>query len=100
MDFHAELAAKLGTAPPVTMTTGEGSEFESSIAPSESVSAVGGEKHGKKKRRKKKKHKDKGLTEDDYEKSASKSKGIFMHMRMYIVNTESIQMASCHSFGN
>lgn len=77
MDLQAELAAKLGlsSAPPVTTATGEGSEFESSIAPSESVSAVGTEKHGKKKRKKKKKHKDKGLTEDDLEKSTSKSKG-------------------------
>ena len=75
MGLQAELAARLGVTPaaPVTTTTGEGSEFESSIAPSESVSAVAGEKHGKKKR-KKKKHKDKGLTEDN-EKSASKSRG-------------------------
>ena len=78
MDLQAELAARLGvtSAAPVATTTGEGSEFESSIAPSESVSAVGGEKHGKKKRKKKKKHKDKGLTEDDHENRASKSKGI------------------------
>ena len=76
MDLHAELAARLriSSAAPTTTETGEGSEFESSIAPSESVSAVGDEKHGKKKR-KKKKHKSKGLTEDDYDKSPSKSKG-------------------------
>ena len=73
MDLQAELAARLGVTPaaPVTMMTGEGSKFESSIAPSESVSAAPGEKHCKKK----KKHKDKGLTEDDNVKSASKSKG-------------------------
>ena len=78
MDLQAELAAKLGlsSAAPMSTATGEGSEFESSIAPSESVSAVGTDKHGKKKRKKKKKkHKDKGLTEDDHESSVSKSKG-------------------------
>jgi len=77
MDLQAELAARLGVTPaaPVATTTGEGSEFESSIAASESVSAVGGEKHAKKKKKKKKKQKDKGLTEDDFEKSISKSKG-------------------------
>ena len=88
MGLQAELAAKLGvtSAAPITTAIGEGSEFESSIAPSESVSAVGGEKHGKKKRKKKKKkHKDKGLTEDDYEASASKSKGtLHTHIRTYI----------------
>ena len=85
MDLQAELAAKLGlpSAAPVTTATGEGSEFESSIAPSESVSAVGGEKHGKKKRKKKKKHKDKGLTEDVHGKSASKSKGTLYVFRTY-----------------
>ena len=77
MDLQAELAARLGVTPaaPVTMMTGEGSEFESSIAPSESVSTTLGEKYGKKKRKKNKKHKDKGLTENDNVKSASKSKG-------------------------
>ena len=75
MDLRAELAARLriSSAAPTTAETGESSEFESSIAPSESVSAVGDEKHGKKKR-KKKKHKSKGLTEDDCDKSPSKSK--------------------------
>ena len=55
MNLQAELAARLGVTPaaPVTMTTGKGSEFESSIAPSESVSAAPGEKHGKKKGKKK-----------------------------------------------
>ena len=78
MDLHAELTARLGisSAAPITTATGEGSEFESSIAPSESVSAVGGEKHGKKKR-KKKKHKSKGLTEDDFNETPSKSKGLY-----------------------
>ena len=78
MDLHAELAARLGisSAAPITTATGEGSEFESSIAPSESVSAVEGDKHGKKKR-KKKKHKSKGLTEDDFDEIPSKSKGLY-----------------------
>ena len=76
MDLHAELTARLGisSAAPITTATGEGSEFESSIAPSESVSAVGGDKYGKKKR--KKKHKSKGLTEDDFDETPSKSKGL------------------------
>ena len=79
MDLQAELAARLGvtSAVPVTTTTGEGSEFESSMAPSE------GQKRGKKKR-KKKKHKDKGLTEKDYEKSASKPNGTLCIEHTYI----------------
>ena len=89
MDLQAELAARLGVTPaaPVTMTTGEGSEFESSIAPSESVSATPGEKHGKKKKKKKKKHKDKGLTEDDNIKSASRSKGtLCVRVKLYFTH--------------
>jgi len=71
MDLQAELAAKLGVAP--AMPIGGGSDLESSVAPSESVSAVGGRR-----KKKKKKHKDKGLAEEDdgdLEKSLSKPKG-------------------------
>ena len=57
MDLQAELAAKFGIASATAVTaTGEGSEFESSIAPSESISAVGTEKHEKKKRKKKRRN--------------------------------------------
>ena len=65
MNLRAELPVRLGVTPAalVTKTTGEDSEFGTSIAPSESVSAAPGEKHGKKKKKKKKKDKDKGLTE-------------------------------------
>ena len=71
MDLQAELAARLGVVPAVPIA--EGSDLESSVAPSESVSAAG----GKKKKKKKRKHKDKGLAEedDDIEKSSSKPKG-------------------------
>ena len=65
MNLRTELPVRLGVTPAalVTKTTGEDSEFGTSIAPSESVSAAPGEKHGKKKKKKKKKDKDKGLTE-------------------------------------
>ena len=55
MDLQAELAARLGVTPaaPVTTTTGEGSEFENSIAPSESVTTIPGEKYARKRERRK-----------------------------------------------
>ena len=65
MDLQAELAAKLGVTPAAPV--GEGSEFESSNAPSESVSNVEDEKNGNNK----KKHKDRRLT-DDFEKKCFK----------------------------
>jgi len=71
MDLQAELAARLGVVPAVPIAGG--SDLESSVAPSESVSAAGGRK-----KKKKKKHKDKGLAEEDgedIEKSSSKPKG-------------------------
>ena len=74
MDLQAELAAKLGVVPAVPIAEGSDHDLESSVAPSESVSAAG----GRKKKKKKKKHKDKGLAEEDdedIEKSSSKPKG-------------------------
>ena len=67
MDLQAELAAKLLVVPAVPIA--EGSDLESSVAPSENVSAAGGRK------KKKKKHKDKGEDDEDIEKSSSKPKG-------------------------
>ena len=59
--FHISLFGVTPTVP-AAMTTEEGSEFESSMASSETVSAKAGEEHDKKK---KEKHIDKGLTADD-----------------------------------
>ena len=58
MNLQAELPARLGVTPAALITKmTEVSEFGSSIAPSESVSAVPGEKHGKKKKRRRRRMK-------------------------------------------
>ena len=47
--FHISLFG-VTSAGPAAMTTGESSEFESSMASSETVSAIAGEEHDKKKK--------------------------------------------------